>query len=110
MTSAKTLPLCVFTAALAVSCLPAQPAGTPPADQKTILFVAGPKDHGRPDRHEYQKDLAVLKYCIDSMGLKNVRTQLYNGKAPAIRILKNASAIVLESSGDRIPEETHALL
>jgi hypothetical protein len=79
-------------------------------DQKTILFVAGPKDHGRVDRHEYYKDLAVLKYCIDNAGLKNVRTQLFNGKAPDLRILRNASAIVLESSGDRTPEETHALL
>ena len=52
----------------------------------------------------------MLKYCVDNMGLNNVRTQLFNGKAPAMRILKNASAIVLESSGDRIPEETHALL
>src|SRR6185436_11594198 len=51
-----------------------------------------------------------LKYCVDNSGLKNVRTQLVNGKAPNIRVLKNASAIVLESSGDRTPEETHALL
>jgi type 1 glutamine amidotransferase len=104
----KTLAFCGFLA-FGVSSLSAQPAAMPP-DQKTILFVAGPKDHGRVDRHEYQKDLAVLKYCVDNMGLNNVRTQLFNGKAPAMRILRNASAIVLESSGDRIPEETHALL
>src|SRR5881628_992489 len=103
----KTLAFCGFLTAFGVSSLPAQPTATPPPDQKTILFVAGPKDHGRIDRHEYQKDLAVLKYCVDSMGLTNVRTQLFNGKAPAIRILRNTSAIVLESSGDRIPEETH---
>jgi len=104
----KTLAFCGILAAFGISSLPAQPAATP--DQKTIIFVAGPKDHGRVDRHEYQKDLAVLKYCVDNMGLKNVRTQLFNGKAPGMRILSNASALVLESSGDRIPEETHALL
>ena len=60
-------------------------------------------------RHEYQKDLAVLKYCIDNAGLKDVRTLEFNGKAPGMRILNNAAAIVLESSGDRIPEETHAI-
>src|SRR6266851_3968207 len=80
-------------------------------DQKTIVFVAGPKDHGRIGnaRHEYEKDLTVLKYCVDNAGLKDVRTQIFNGKAPGIRLLKTASAIVLESSGDRTPEETHAL-
>src|SRR5207248_8555786 len=41
--------------------------------------------------------------------LKDVRTQIFNGEAPAIRFLKTASAIVLESSGDRTPEETHGL-
>ena len=80
-------------------------------DVKTIVFVSGPKDHGRMGnaRHEYEKDLAVLKYCIDNANLTGVRTQSYNGKAPNIRALNNAAAIVLESSGDRTPEETHAI-
>jgi type 1 glutamine amidotransferase len=78
---------------------------------KSIVFVSGPKDHGRMGnaRHEYEKDLAVLKSCIDSLNLKDVRTQAFNGKAPGMRMLSNAAAIVLESSGDRTPEETHAL-
>ena len=80
-------------------------------DTKTIVFVSGPKDHGRMGngRHEYERDLAVLKHCVDSAGLQNVRTLAFNGKAPNIRVLNNAAAIVLESSGDRIAEETHAL-
>src|SRR3954470_13128884 len=94
---------CIVTLAVATLTLPAVAQ-----DQKLILFVAGPKDHGRVDRHEYLKDLTVLKYCIDNAGLKNVRTQLVNGKAPAMRVLNSAAAIVLESSGDRTPEETHA--
>jgi type 1 glutamine amidotransferase len=99
---------CCFPAALAVSSFlfPALAQ-----DQKTIVFVAGPKDHGRIGnaRHEYEKDLTVLKYCVDNAGLKDVRTQIFNGKAPSIRFLTAASAIVLESSGDRTPEETHAV-
>jgi hypothetical protein len=78
-------------------------------DTKNILFVAGPKDHGRPDRHEYARDLAVLKSCIDNSGVKNVSTRALNGKVPAVRMLNNASVIVMESSGDRTPEETHAM-
>jgi len=80
-------------------------------DVKTIVFVGGPKDHGPMgnNRHEYLKDMAVLKYCIDNAGLAGVRTRLFNGKAPGMRVLSGAAAIVLESSGDRTPEETHAL-
>src|SRR5215813_15500723 len=80
-------------------------------DGKTILFVGGPKDHGPMgnNRHEYLKDMAVLKYCIDNANLSGVRTRLFNGKAPSMRILSTASAIVVESSGDRTLEETHAL-
>src|SRR5688572_17864723 len=60
-------------------------------EMKTIVFVSGPKDHGRMgnSRHEYEKDLAVLKYCIDNAGLKEVRTVAYNGKAPSMRVLNN---------------------
>lgn len=78
---------------------------------KKVVFVSGPKDHGRPDRHEYQKDLTVLKYCLDhSSNVKNIATQLYAAPAPDVAELKDASVIVLESSGDRIPRERHALL
>ena len=75
-----------------------------------IVFVAGPKDHGVPGRHEYGKDLAFLKGCIDhSSDLKGVATKLYTGQAPDASELQNAAVIVLESSGDRIPRETHAI-
>src|SRR5215216_699560 len=99
---------------LIVACIVSAWAQTPsaPPNAKTIVFVSGPKDHGRIGnaRHEYQRDLAVLKYCIDNANLKDVRTVEFNGKAPGMRFLNNAAAIVLHSSGDRIPEETHALL
>ncbi len=82
----------------------------PDPNARTIVFVAGPKDHGAPGRHEYMKDLTVLKYCIDhASNVKGVATRIYNGKVPAINMLRNPAAIVLDSSGDRTPEESHAL-
>jgi type 1 glutamine amidotransferase len=81
-----------------------------PEAPKTIIFVAGPKDHGAPGRHEYRKDLNVMKYCIDhASNISGVATRIYEGRVPAIASLRNPAAIVLESSGDRTPEETHAL-
>src|SRR5580700_8391561 len=69
------------------------------AAAKTIIFVAGPKDHGVPGRHEYMKDLTALKYCIDhASNINGVNTRIYNGKVPAINLLRNPAAIVLESS------------
>lgn len=89
-----------------------QPPNAPPqaAATKTIIFVAGPKDHGAPGRHEYMKDLTALKYCIDhASNISGVTTRIYNGKVPALNLLRNPAAIVLDSSGDRTPEESHAL-
>jgi hypothetical protein len=77
--------------------------------QKEFVFVAGPKDHGVPGRHEYGKALALLKGCIDSAGLKGVETKMYSAPLPDASELKNAAVIVLNSSGDRIPKETHAI-
>ena len=37
----------------------AQTLAQAPAPKK-ILFLAGPKDHGAPGRHEHEKDLRIL--------------------------------------------------
>ena len=75
-----------------------------------IVFVAGPKDHGVPGRHEYGKGLAFLQGCIDrSPDLTGITTKLYTGQVPDVSELQNAAVIVLYSSGDRIPRETHAI-
>ena len=79
------------------------------ADPKRIVFAAGPKDHGAPGRHEYEKDLAALKACLDHSNVQNITTQLYNGKVPEAGELKNAAVLVMESSGDRTPAEHHVL-
>lgn len=79
------------------------------ADAKRIVFAAGPKDHGAPGRHEYEKDLAALKACLDNSNVKNITTQLYSGSVPAPSELANAAVLVMESSGDRTPTEHHVL-
>jgi type 1 glutamine amidotransferase len=78
---------------------------------KKIVLVSGPKDHGYAGRHEYQKDIAVIKYCLDhSDQEKGITTQIYSGqRVPDAAELKDAAAVVFESSGDRIPRETHAI-
>jgi type 1 glutamine amidotransferase len=79
------------------------------ADPRKILFVSGPKDHGAPGRHEYPKDLALLKYCLDNSGNKNLTTQIHVGKFDDLTLLNGADLIVIESSGDRLPSEYHPI-
>jgi len=78
---------------------------------KKIVFIAGPKDHGGPGAHEYEKDLLLLKKCLDdSPQVKGIVTKIYVGRAPEdLAELGEAATIVLHSSGDGRPDETHAL-
>jgi hypothetical protein len=91
-------------AALAVLTAAAGAQGT-----KRIVFAAGPKDHGGPGGHEYEKDLAALKSCLDNSNIRNITTQLYTGKVPDAAALGDAAVLVMESSGDRTPAEQHVL-
>jgi len=86
----------------------AEPSGKPPGK---IVFIAGPKDHGAPGAHEYEKDLSLLKKCLESSSnVKGLTTKLYSGRAPEdIGELRDASVIVIHSSGDGLARETHAL-
>lgn len=83
------------------------------AAKKPIVFLAGPKDHGRPGngRHEYEKDLRSLAGFLESSpNLQGIQTKVFVGKAPRdLAELQDASAIVIESSSDRDPNETHPL-
>lgn len=76
-----------------------------------ILFLAGPKDHGRPGRHEYERDLRVLAHCLESSpSFSDVRTRVIVGKAPRdLAVFTGVAAIVIESSSDRWERETHPL-
>src|SRR5690349_11047058 len=83
---------------------PAGPrAQTPASTPKKIIFLAGPKDHGVPGRHEHEKDLRMLAAALESSpNLKGVKTEIYVGKAPTdLAVYADAAAIVIESSSDR---------
>jgi len=63
----------VFPAFLALStwcstCCPAAAADGPSSDgaPKKIVLIAGPKDHGGPGAYEYEKDLVLLKKCLET--------------------------------------------
>jgi type 1 glutamine amidotransferase len=81
------------------------------AQGKKVVFIAGPKDHGAPGRHEYEKDLRVLANCLEnSPNLKGITTKVYTGKAPQdLSELKDAAVIVINSSSDRDAREQHPL-
>lgn len=81
------------------------------AQNKKIVFLAGPKDHGAPGRHEYEKDLRVLAQSLEnSPDLKGIRTEVHVGSAPRdLEVYKDAAAIVILSSSDRADNETHPL-
>ncbi len=80
------------------------------ADTK-ILFLAGPRDHGGPGRHEYERDLRTLAQSLErSTNLPGVTTQLLVGSLPRdLEAVQGASVIVINSSSDRHENETHPL-
>ena len=81
------------------------------ADAKKIIFLAGPKDHGLPGRHEYERDLRALAHCLQtSANLRGVETVVHVGRAPRDpAFYDDAAAIVIHSSSDRHEKETHPL-
>jgi hypothetical protein len=106
----RSIRLSYVVAAIAVSGFLAAPKSLP-AQNKKIIFVAGPKDHGAPGRHEYEKDLRTLAYALEhSSNLKGITTEVIVGQVPRdLSKIKDAAAIVMESSSDRLPNETHSL-
>ncbi len=85
--------------------------GRSPAQTKKIIFLAGPKDHGAPGRHEYEKDLRVLARCLDSSNIKGITTEVIVARTPKdISDIKGAAAIVVLSSSDgSTQKQTHPL-
>lgn len=81
---------------------------------KVIYFMAGLKDHAWPSRHETEKDLLVLQRCLDSVsnvkGVKIVTKFIYGRTALDIEDMKDAAAIVIESSAESSSaKRTHPL-
>jgi len=98
---ALTLALLLVVAANAQTATPA----------KKILFLAGPRDHGFPGRHEYERDLRTLAQSLEqSSNVHGITTQLIVGTLPRdLAAVQDAAAIVIESSSDRAADETHPL-
>jgi type 1 glutamine amidotransferase len=81
------------------------------AASKKILFLAGPRDHGFPGRHEYERDLKTLATSLEQSGnVPGIATQLIVGTLPRdLATVQDAAAIVIDSSSDRADNETHPL-
>jgi hypothetical protein len=83
-------------------------AQTPP---KKILFLAGPKEHGAPGRHEYERDLRELAWSLENAtNFKGITTQVIVGKPPRdLKVYEDAAAIVIVGNGDWLRNETGML-
>jgi hypothetical protein len=97
----------LFAVVAILGCLPAPAV----AQTKKILFLAGPRDHGAPGRHEYERDLRTLAVSFDkASNLSGVSTQVIVGKlARDLSALDGVAAIVIDSSSDRAESEIHPL-
>ena len=95
---------------LAAMVLALSPAAAQSADKK-ILFLAGPRDHGAPGRHEYERDLKTLASSFDNAtNLSGVTTEVRVGALPRdLAPVRDAAVIVIESSSDRAADEMHPL-
>ncbi len=87
------------------------PAGAAQAQTRDVVFLAGPKDHGAPGRHEYEKDLRALATSLErSTNLAGLTTKVIVGRVPRdLAVFSNAAVIVINSSSDRDARETHPL-
>ena len=78
---------------------------------RKIVFLASPKEHGAPGRHEYEKDLRELAWSLEhASNLKNIKTVVLVGKAPRdLSVLADADEIVIDGNGDWLKTETGIL-
>ncbi|UXC93417.1 MULTISPECIES: ThuA domain-containing protein [Sphingobium] len=104
-------PVGAALAAMAVAFLLPMPAGTAPLPPVRILLFAGPKQHGAPGRHEYEKDLRELAWLLEHSGAaREVKTQVIVGEKPRdLAMLEAADAIVIDGNGDWLKRETGAI-
>lgn len=89
---------------------PAQAQGDGASPVRIVLF-AGPKQHGAPGRHEYEKDLRELAWLLAHSGAdREVKAQVIVGEKPRdIAALEDADAIVIHGNGDWLSKETGAI-
>src|SRR3954470_8982496 len=79
---------------------------------KKIVFWAGPKEHGAPGRHEYERDLTELAWQLEhATNLHGVKTVVKVVTKPPrdISELKDADALVIFGNGAWLKRETGIL-
>ncbi len=94
-----------------LGCLALTPGSAPAQTPKTIIFLAGPEEHGAPGRHEYER------ICANWPGrwnmptnLKGLKTVVLVGKPPRdLSIFQDAAAIVIDGNGGWLRKETGML-
>ncbi len=99
-----------LTLAIAAAVSPLS-AGTAPLPPVHILLFAGPKQHGAPGRHEYEKDLREIAWMLEHSGAnREVKAEVLVGQKPRdMAALEKADAIVIDGNGDWLRRETGAL-
>ena len=84
-----------------------------PAPVKKIVLIAGKKSHG-PGAHEYEKDVRLLKHCLDtSPNVQGIKTEAhFNGWPDDPKTLEDADTIALLSDGldKQYPTDQHPFL
>src|SRR5690349_20463815 len=97
-------------AALAAACFVLLGAAAQ-AQAKKIVFLASPKEHGAPGRHEYEKDLRELAWSLEhATNIKGIKTVVLVGKPPRdLSVLRDADEIVIDGNGAWLKTETGIL-
>jgi hypothetical protein len=102
---------CVALLGVGAASLPPARAETAAAPPVRIVLFAGPKQHGAPGRHEYEKDLRELAWLLEHSGAaRPVTAEVVVGQKPRdLAMLEHADAIVIDGNGDWLKRETGAL-
>ena len=88
---------------------PASAAG--PSPPRKVILIAGPLDSHPRESHEYEKNVILLKHCLDtSPDLKGVTVEAhFNGWPTNLATLDDAATILLTSGGSDRRETDHPL-
>src|SRR5688572_23778507 len=79
------------------------------AAPKKVVLIAGPLDNHPENTHEYEKNIIVLKHCLDRATNAGVVVEAYFGWPKEARVLDDADTIFLTGSGSDRKETDHPL-